>query len=149
MKEADQKFWTSTHAAMVWGMSNGRARSLCRQGRVPGAYVLSMVTPNGKAEVWMIPEGTPRPGSIKEPQKASKPILGTKGAEAEVQYQASKMNHKVTEPPPIDCRTCPTYKAIGHACRNTVKITWLSEPGKVCYRCPNNGRRIITSQEVG
>ena len=97
----------------------------------------------------MIPEGSPRPGSIKDLQKGNKPIISTKGAQAEDQYQASKPRAVTNEPPPVDCRTCATYKALGHVCLNRVKVTLMSEPGKVFYRCPNSGRRIITCQEVG
>lgn len=51
--EGVQRFMTTREAAQKWGVSEERVRTLCREGRIPGAY--------RKDRVWQIPAGAALP----------------------------------------------------------------------------------------
>jgi hypothetical protein len=74
--------YCSTKAiSKIWGVSEGLVRRYCREGRVPTAVL--------EEEGWLIPEGTPKPGTPEAEQKYMiiSPIA------KRVVYEHGKNNH--------------------------------------------------------
>lgn len=55
-------------ASIAWGCSRSSVLKACRQGRVPGAQLVKK--PGLWYSEWCIPDGTPKPGSVKPRPKA-------------------------------------------------------------------------------
>ena len=67
--------------AKMWGVSEGLVRRYCREGRVPTAVL--------EEEGWLIPEGTPKPGTPEAEQK----YMIISPVAKRVVYEHGKNNH--------------------------------------------------------
>lgn len=73
------RLYTAEDMATLWGISVQMVRRYCREGKVPGAKQ----TEQG----WMIPEGTPKPGTELVRETSLSPLM------KKIQYQRQRNNH--------------------------------------------------------
>ncbi len=73
------KYLTTRETSVIWKVSKQMVRRYCIEGKVPAAIQ--------KDGVWMIPEGTPKPGTQKEDKQEKIPLLN------QLRYQRKKNNH--------------------------------------------------------
>lgn len=74
-------YCSTKEIAKAWGVSEGLVRRYCREGRVPTAVL--------EEEGWLIPEGTPKPGS----QEAEQRYMIISPVAKRVVYEHGKNNH--------------------------------------------------------
>ena len=74
-------YCSTKEMSKIWGVSEGLVRRYCREGRIPTAVL--------EEEGWLIPEGTPKPGS----QEAEQRYMIISPVAKRVVYEHGKNNH--------------------------------------------------------